>query len=266
MSSFYALIIGAGSTIAQAAIAQFEQNPDCLGVFAVSRSLPHEDSNSAKVEKKVRWFICDNSESSIKDVVQQINQHSPNITKVLICNGVLHGTQQNNETMMPEKKLEDVNAEQLEAVFHANTVVPMLWLSKLVPLVKGKEATQVALFSARVGSISDNKSGGWYSYRASKAALNMLIQNSAIEYARRAKNVKLIAFHPGTTDTPLSKPFQRSVPKDKLFTPEFVASQLLTIMDSIEMNAIEGHAIEGHSIEGNKNAAFLDWNNQAISW
>lgn len=265
MSSFYALIIGASSTIAQAAIEQFEQNPNCLGVFAVSRSLPHEDSNSnkveKKVEKKVHWFICDNSESSIQNVIQQINQHSANITKVLICNGVLHGTQHNNETMMPEKKLEDINAEQLEAVFHANTVVPMLWLSKLVLLLKGKEATQVALFSARVGSISDNKSGGWYSYRASKAALNMLIQNSAIEYARRAKNVKLIAFHPGTTDTPLSKPFQRSVPKDKLFTPEFVASQLLAIMNSVEMNAIEGH-----SIEGNRNAAFLDWNNQAINW
>lgn len=266
MSSFHALIIGAGSTIAQAAIEQLKQNPECLGVFAVSRSAQSEDNNSTANETKVRWFICDNSESSIQGVIQQIDQHCANITKVLICNGVLHGTQQNNETMMPEKKLEDINAEQLTAVFHANTVVPMLWLSKLLPLIKGKEAAQVALFSARVGSISDNKSGGWYSYRASKAALNMLIQNSAIEYARRAKNVKLIAFHPGTTDTPLSKPFQRSVPNGKLFTPEFVASQLLTIMDSIEMNAIEERSIERLSIEGNRNAAFLDWNNQAIDW
>jgi len=248
MSSFYALIIGASSTIAQAAIQQFEKNQDCLGVFSVSRSLPAyaEQDNDHSRSNKVHWFVCDNSESSIADVCQQLTSYSVDITKVLICNGLLH-----NETMMPEKKLEDINAAQLEAVFHANTVVPMLWLSKILPALQGKKATQVAVFSARVGSISDNQSGGWYSYRASKAALNMLIQNSAIEYARRAKNVKLIAFHPGTTDTLLSKPFQRSVPKDKLFTPDFVASQLLGILDKAEMN--------------NK-AAFLDWNNQAIDW
>lgn len=253
MSSFYALIIGASSTIAQAAIQQFEVNKDCLGIFAVSRSLPvHvEQGHNQQKADKVNWLVCDNTESSITDVCQQLKSHSVNITKVLICNGILHGTTSHNENMMPEKKLEDINTAQLEAVFHANTVVPMLWLSKLVSILKGDQDTQVALLSARVGSISDNTSGGWYSYRASKAALNMLIQNSAIEYARRAKNVKLIAFHPGTTDTPLSKPFQRSVPEGKLFTPGFVASQLLGILDKAEMN--------------NK-AAFLDWNNQAIDW
>jgi NAD(P)-dependent dehydrogenase (short-subunit alcohol dehydrogenase family) len=257
MSSFYALIIGASSTIAQAAIQQFEKNQDCLGIFAVSRSLPadieqdNKQGNNQEKADKVNWLVCDNTESSIADVCQQLKSYSVNITKVLICNGVLHGKTQHHEAMMPEKKLEDISAAQLEAVFHANTVVPMLWLSKLVSVLKGDQDTQVALFSARVGSISDNTSGGWYSYRASKAALNMLIQNSAIEYARRAKNVKLISFHPGTTDTPLSKPFQRSVPEGKLFTPDFVASQLLGILDKVEMN--------------NK-AVFLDWNNQAIDW
>ncbi|ETX10061.1 short-chain dehydrogenase [Marinomonas ushuaiensis DSM 15871] len=258
MSSFYALVIGASSTIAQAAIQQFEKNQDCLGVFAISRSLPAEigQENDQSRTNKVHRLVCDNVESSIADICQQLASYSVNITKVLICNGLLH-----NETMMPEKKLEDINAAQLEAVFHANTVVPMLWLSKLLPILKGKKATQVAVFSARVGSISDNQSGGWYSYRASKAALNMLVQNSAIEYARRAKNVQLIAFHPGTTDTPLSKPFQRGVPEGKLFTADFVASQLLNIMDSFEMTSVETNSIE---IKGK--AAFLDWNNQAIDW
>jgi NAD(P)-dependent dehydrogenase (short-subunit alcohol dehydrogenase family) len=241
MSSFYALIIGASSTIAKAAIRKFEENSNCLGVFAVSRSLyvPTEST-------KTTYLECDNTESSISEVCQILAPVAGRITKVLICNGILH-----DESIMPERKLEEIRASQLEAVFHANSVVPMLWLSQLLPILQGDRNTQVALFSARIGSISDNKTGGWYSYRASKAALNMLIQTSSVEYARRAKNVKLISFHPGTTDTPLSKPFQRSVPKDKLFSADFVATQLLSIMENVKMD--------------NK-AAYLDWNNQPIEW
>lgn len=241
MPSFYALVVGASSAIAQAAIKQFEAEQDCLGVFAVSRSLP-----SAETAIKTQWLESDYSEASIQQICKHLAPYSGKISKVLICNGILH-----DESIMPERKLEEIRASQLEAVFHANTIIPMLWLSQLLPILHGNQATQVALFSARIGSISDNKTGGWYSYRASKAALNMLIQTSSVEYARRAKNVKLIAFHPGTTDTPLSKPFQRSVPKDKLFTAEFVATQLLSIMESVTMD--------------NK-AAYLDWNNQPIEW
>lgn len=241
MPSFYALVIGASSVIAQAAIKQFEDNQDCLGIFAISRVSPNQATAS-----KTLWFESDYSEASIHQICQTLSPYSTRINKVLICNGILH-----NESMMPERKLEEISTSQLETVLHANTIIPMLWLSRLLPILQGKQNTQVALFSARIGSISDNKTGGWYSYRASKAALNMLIQTSSVEYARRAKNVKLIAFHPGTTDTPLSKPFQRSVPKDKLFTADFVANQLLSIMENIAMD--------------NK-AAYLDWNNQPIEW
>lgn len=241
MPSFYALVIGASSAIAQAAIQQFEADQDCLGIFAVSRSLPNSETAT-----KTQWLESDYSETSIQQICQSLAPYSGKISKALICNGILH-----NDSMMPERKLEEIRASQLEAIFHTNTIIPMLWLSQLLPILQGEQASQVALFSARIGSISDNKTGGWYSYRASKAALNMLIQTSSVEYARRAKNVKLIAFHPGTTDTPLSKPFQRSVPKGKLFTAEFVATQLLSIMKNVTMD--------------NK-AAYLDWNNQPIEW
>ena len=241
MSSFYALVIGASSAIAQAAIQQFETDQDCLGVFAVSRSLPE-----AEITTKAQWLESDYTEASIQQTCKNLAPYAGKITKILICNGILH-----NDNMMPERKLEEIRVSQLEDTFRINTITPMLWLSQLLPIVKGEKATQIALFSARIGSISDNKTGGWYSYRASKAALNMLIQSCSVEYARRAKNVKLIAFHPGTTDTPLSKPFQRSVPKDKLFTANFVATQLLSIMKSVTMD--------------NK-AAYLDWNNQPIDW
>jgi len=238
--SFDALVIGASSRIAQAAIAQLSSQNDCRMVYTVSQFPPRFFS------RKIRPLLCDYSPKSIEEICQYLLTNTKNLSKVLICNGVLHNTQ-----YTPEKKLEDIQSEQLAGLYRSNAIVPMLWLSQLIQVLKGEKATQIALFSARVGSISDNKMGGWYAYRASKAALNMLIQTSAIEYARRAKNVKLIAFHPGTTDTPLSKPFQKSVPVGKLFTPEFVAQRLLSIMDNAKMD---------------NQASFIDWDNKKIEW
>ena len=93
--------------------------------------------------------------------------------------------------------------------------------------------------------------GGWYAYRASKAALNSMLKSFAVEYARRAKNVKLIAFHPGTTDTDLSKPFQASVPKEHLFAPAFVVERLAVIMDEAEFDG---------------QLSFVDWDGKTIVW
>ncbi|RBO84783.1 SDR family NAD(P)-dependent oxidoreductase [Marinomonas aquiplantarum] len=241
MSTFHGLVIGASSAIGQAIIEMLEQDPACSGITAVSRG-----ANSQLNTSKVHSLACDYQQESIEQVCQELMAWQGHIHKVFICNGILH-----DDTMQPERKIESVNAAQMAASFQANSITPMLWLKSLLPVLKGTTATQVAVFSARVGSISDNKMGGWYSYRASKAALNMLIQTSAVEYARRAKNVKLIAFHPGTTDTPLSQPFQRSVPEGKLFTPSFVAQQLLNLMNNIPMD---------------NQAAYMDWNHQAIDW
>ena len=99
----------------------------------------------------------------------------------------------------------------------------------------------VAPIRLRIGSIADNGKGGWYAYRASKAALNMLLKTSAIEYQRSLPGLRFIAFHPGTTDTPLSEPFQRSVPEGKLFTPKYVAQCLLQRLDEASA-AADGQA------------------------
>lgn len=238
--SFNALVIGASSAIAQAAITLLVNNPECLRVFTASRHPTNAFSN------KVTPLLCDYSERSIEDVCQTLAPYAGSITRVLLCNGILHTT-----NTMPEKKLENIHAEQMAHLYHCNTIIPMLWISRLVSVLEGQTAVKFAVFSARIGSISDNRMGGWYSYRASKAALNMLVQTSAIEYARRAPNVKLIAFHPGTTDTPLSKPFQRTVPKGKLFTPEFVASRVLSILDDAKTD---------------QQASYLDWDNTPINW
>ena len=128
----------------------------------------------------------------------------------------------------------------------------MLWMKHLTNyLSKLKNTCVITCLSARVASINENELGGWYCYRASKAALNMMFKTTAIEFKRRAKTTKLVLFHPGTTDTPLSKPFQKNVPKGKLFSPEFVASKLSEV-------------IETRHIDGNVD--YIDWQDKSISW
>ena len=105
-----------------------------------------------------------------------------------------------------------------------------------IPLLDNKNSSVLSFLSARVGSISDNKLGGWHAYRASKAALNMLIKNFSIELSRTNKLAKVIGLHPGTVDTQLSKPFQRNVSENKLFTPEFSASSMAEVIDNLADN------------------------------
>ncbi|MBT5796389.1 MAG: SDR family NAD(P)-dependent oxidoreductase [Porticoccaceae bacterium] len=242
-----ALVLGASGGLGAALVAEFLADPGITLVIAVSSKgqsptllLPDDATN------KLIWVQTKYDEQSMAAVVDQLKAHAGNISRVCICHGLLH-----SETLWPEKRLEDINAEALHEIFQSNTVVPALWLKLLFKMLKGQDPCVVATMSARVGSIGDNRMGGWHSYRASKAALNMVLQNMAIEYGRRAKNVKLISFHPGTTDTGLSKPFQTAVPSGKLFSPTFVATQLAQIMDNADVNG---------------QLSYVDWNGQPIPW
>ena len=114
-----------------------------------------------------------------------------------------------------------------------NALGPVLLARELWPLLKGDHALQFSAISARVGSISDNRLGGWYSYRASKAALNQLMRTLSIELARANPNASVATLHPGTVDTDLSKPFQGNVPADKLFTADDSAAQLWRVLDGL---------------------------------
>lgn len=238
------LIIGANSAIAQSIATQLIDEKD-TGLILVSRDL---SAYSSEVKDNVINITVENYQSSaIELAVKQVaDKNFAPITQVFICHGVLH-----NDKIQPEKRLEDFSAESFQQVMAINALTPMTWIQKLTPILSGKIACKVIVFSARVGSISDNRLGGWYSYRASKAALNMMLKTAAVELARRAKNIKLISFHPGTTDTPLSKPFQKNVPVNKLFTSDFVAKQLLNIVEKTE---IDGQA------------SYLDWQGKTINW
>ncbi|WP_371376001.1 SDR family NAD(P)-dependent oxidoreductase [Thalassotalea aquiviva] len=241
------IIVGASSAIAQALAAiLIEKTDEDLVLISRSPKLPKQCKNDGN---RVSLLDSDYSEKSIEKTVNALPKNS-DCRRVFIFNGQLH-----HNNMQPEKKLEDFNLDNFNQVIASNTLTPMLWIRFLVDHLKHPTPCLLTVLSARVGSISDNKLGGWYSYRASKAALNMLLKTASIEYARRAKNVRFNVFHPGTTDTPLSKPFQKNVPHSKLFTPEFVAKCLFSLTQKRLDNMTQDNKIE-----------FYDWQNKPIDW
>jgi NAD(P)-dependent dehydrogenase (short-subunit alcohol dehydrogenase family) len=144
---------------------------------------------------------------------------------VIVATGMLH-----DAAGGPEKSLRELDAERLAQAFAINVIGPALVAKHFLPLFARDKRGVFAALSARVGSISDNRIGGWYGYRAAKAALNMTIRNLAIEWARTHKQGICVGLHPGTVDTALSKPFQKNVAADRLFTPDFAAEQMLNVV------------------------------------
>lgn len=236
------LVIGAGGAIGTA-VAEALASPD-QRLLTVSRS----GALTLSAEVPHTHLQCDYSPEAIAHSAARIADQAGALRRVVICNGRLH-----DKGIWPEKRIEDIRPAALQAIFNSNALLPMQWLQALAPALKGSDPCVVAVLSARIGSISDNALGGWYGYRMSKAALNMGLQTAAIEFGRRAKNVRLLAFHPGTTDSALSTPFQGSVPPDKLFSPAFVADRLLA-------------AMVGAASQPAGQAQFLDWQGKTIPW
>ena len=147
----------------------------------------------------------------------------------VIATGLLQG-----EGIAPEKNMRAMSLEAFQKSFMINTFGPAVTAKYFLPLMRRDRKAVLAALSARVGSISDNRIGGWYAYRASQAALNMVLKTLSIEFGRRFKETVIIGMHPGTVDTDLSKPFQANVPEGKLFSPEFSANKLLSVIDQVE--------------------------------
>lgn len=231
------LIVGANSEIAQSICAlKLQKQGRLILISRTPVNFMHDNVTS---------FTCDYSSDSINTVANEIKQQTSKLEQVIICNGLLH-----NEKFKPEKSISQLNEEQLAESYRANVVTPMLWLQQL-PKLNLVDNAQICLLSARVASIEDNSLGGWYSYRGTKAALNMMVKTAAIELKRKHKYWQFLLFHPGTTDTPLSKPFQANVPDEKLFSPDFVAGRLMNIMAKLT---------------GDKIVHYLDWQGKHIDW
>ena len=183
----------------------------------------------------------------IADAAEMLRAQGIRPKLVINVAGLLHA----GDGLAPEKRLEDLDYGHLQRVFAVNVLGPALLIRHLLPLMSGDGKAALAALSARVGSIGDNRLGGWYAYRSSKAALNQILRTTSIEARRRFKNVIIAGLHPGTTDTELSRPFQANVSEDKLFSPGFVAERLLTVIDGLSTDDSGG---------------FFAWDGQPIPW
>jgi NAD(P)-dependent dehydrogenase (short-subunit alcohol dehydrogenase family) len=207
--SFRALILGSSGAIGAALQKHLEKSPYCETVVGLHRhSQPALDFNN---------------EQSIAIAAQEIAERGP-FHLIVNAVGILH-----DNDFRPEKKLDELNYNQLIATFTANTFGPALVLRHFSKLL-ATDGSVMAHLSAKVGSIDDNRLGGWYSYRASKAALNMLIKTASLELKRRLRKTALVAIHPGTVASALSRPFKG----DTLGrTPETAAAEILAVLQEL---------------------------------
>ncbi|KQM38107.1 SDR family NAD(P)-dependent oxidoreductase [Sphingomonas sp. Leaf10] len=215
-----AMVIGANGGIGAALVAALAASGRYGRVIAAARREP------ATLPTGVTYAPIDVADpASIAAAAARID--TP-LTRVIVATGILH-----DEAGGPERSLRDLDADRLAHLFAVNTIGPAMVLQQFAPLLSRDAPAAIACISARVGSISDNRLGGWYGYRASKAALNQIVRTAAVELARSRPQAVCVALHPGTVDTGLSKPFQRGVPAEKLFTPAYSAERLLAVLDGL---------------------------------
>jgi NAD(P)-dependent dehydrogenase (short-subunit alcohol dehydrogenase family) len=206
---YRALVIGAGGAVGAAFVAQLRADPRCGSVIGLQRrSQPAIDYTQ---------------EGSVAAAAAALRDQAP-IQLLLVASGVLHGP-----GFAPEKRLADIDATALEQVFRINAIGPALVLRHFAPLLDRKRCL-LGVLSAKVGSIGDNRLGGWYAYRASKAALNMLLKTAAIELHRSHPGAVLAALHPGTVRSALSRPFRGDeIGRD----PAEAAASMLATLDGL---------------------------------
>lgn len=235
-----AVVIGASGGIGRAVVTQLQQEPGIGNIHALSRS-PIENAGS-KVSSGAVDLL---DESSIESAVEMAAQSGP-FDLVFVATGILH----RGEDLRPEKSMREFNAASMLEVFNINTIGPTLVAKHSLAHMRRGHKSVFAALSARVGSIGDNRLGGWGSYRASKSALNMLLRTLAIEQNRRSSETIVVGLHPGTVSTELSAPFTARVPAAKLFAPKLAAQQLLGVIDQLDGDD-SGHvfAWDGSRIE-----------------
>ncbi|WP_373487157.1 SDR family NAD(P)-dependent oxidoreductase [Blastomonas sp.] len=167
-------------------------------------------------------------EASIVAAAQRIKAQGLGVKTIIVATGLLH-----DGSKGPEKALRELDPSWMARSFAVNAIGPALVAKHFLPLTPRRAPALFAAIGARVGSISDNRLGGWYGYRAAKAALHMTIRNIAIEWQRSNDQSIAVALHPGTVDTALSKPFQGRVSDGKLFAPDYVGERLWSVLDSL---------------------------------
>lgn len=217
-------VIGASGGIGGAVVQALADCSQVERICAFSRQENGFDDSRRVVSARIDLM----NEDSIRNAAALLQETGP-LHLIFIATGILH----QRDGLQPEKTWNSLDPEAMALAFKINTVGPALVAKHFLPLLAKNRKSVFAALSARVGSISDNQLGGWYSYRASKAALNMLLKGFSIELARRNDGAICVGLHPGTVDTDLSAPFQRGVPAAQLFSPVTSAHHLLKVIDQL---------------------------------
>ena len=229
------LIVGAGGIGLQLS-ERLKSIAPKLDVILCGRNLSSKDGINIDLE----------SDDSIESFKRQISLCEKPLRLVINASGFLH-----SELVKPEKRLSHLNRNNIIKNFSINSIAPILIAKSVEQFIRPELPFVFASLSARVGSISDNKIGGWYAYRASKAAQNQFLKTLSIEWRRKFPNSIVSVLHPGTCDTKLSKPFQSNVPKEKLFTPARSAGYLIDILSKLKTS---------------DSGKFLAWDSSQIPW
>ena len=216
-----AAVIGASGGIGRA-VTELLAREGFEAVHALSRSALGSEYQG------VRTGVIDiEDEPSIASAAEGLQDGVP-LRLVLVATGLLHAADH-----QPEKTYRSLDPELLARSFRVNAIGPALVAKHMLPLLPKSGRSIFAMISARVGSIEDNRLGGWYGYRASKAALNQFMRTLAVELRRQKPEAICVALHPGTVDTALSRPFQSGVESGKLFTSTYAAERLLTVLNGL---------------------------------
>ena len=244
------LIIGASRGIGLGFVKTLLEKNNNANIYATYR---HKETANSLFNLKNQFYsslklqeLDITQEKQIYNLSQSLKKEISQLHLVINCVGILHEGE-----IKPEKSLRHINSENLLSYFQVNSIASVLLAKHLLPFFRHAHPSIFASISAKVGSIGDNYLGGWYGYRASKAALNMFMKTVSIEYKRTCPNTIVVTLHPGTTDTDLSKPFQKNVPPEKLFSVERTVNQLLNVI---------------YNLTDNDTGQFFSWDGTRLPW
>lgn len=231
-----AVVIGASGGLGAQLVRQLQSSSDFGQVIGLSRSRSEHGAPLLDLTQEASITAC---AAWLKDRCSLLS-----LRLLIVASGFLH-----DEGNEPERSLTQLNADYLGRVFAINAIGPALLLKHVAPLLPREGDTKIVFISAKVGSIGDNALGGWYGYRASKAALNQIVKTASIELARRNKNICCMAMHPGTVETALSDPFSKKGLNVR--SPEVAAQEILQVV---------------HTLDASRNGSFMDYRGQSLPW
>jgi NAD(P)-dependent dehydrogenase (short-subunit alcohol dehydrogenase family) len=244
------LVVGANRGIGLALVENLLQSEATGEVIAVHRpatGLEQLESLAQRFGDRLQlWPLDFTRQASLEEFSTRLRDTGGGIDLAIHAAGMLH-----QGDIQPEKSVSQCRVEHLRQLFEVNSIYPLMVAQALLAAQSRRQAFTFAALSAMVGSIGDNRLGGWYGYRASKAALNQFVRTLSIECRGRFPRAVIVAIHPGTTDTALSRPFQRNVQPGKLYAPEQSATRILNVLDALD--------------ESNS-GQFFNWDGRQIPW